>query len=281
MDNKAFNYSVIRFLPEKTIGEFINIGVIIKCCETGFLGYKIQPWTQRASQFFKNVDRGFYTYATKALQDEVENIKRLVFKQNNDIPLLKNDLNMIFGSIVKTYDTAIQFSPVFSGLTTDLDSELEYLHQKYVLAHIEEPVRTDKVSGYRVERSVKDILRREQLTDSFKEMELKCSYFSHKFPLTHKNGGDPYILQPLSLDIEDEKAINDTAHKWFGRIEDLKSENAFTITMIIAPPRQGKFKNHFDHAIKILGNNTDNIVLLPDIEDFGKKLRNDIKISSH
>lgn len=276
MDKYKFNYTVVRFVPEKTLGEFVNIGIILKCNETGFLGARVHQWSQRVSHFFKYVDRQHYIYAKNSLESEIERVRKSMDKDRNNLPLLREDVNNIFSSIVKPIDSAIQFSPVYGGITSDLDAELDYLFKKYVLAHIQGPDPRKKVTREQIEREIKTTLKNEKLASKFKPRELKCKVFSQKFPYVYKNGGAPEIIHPLSFDYEDEMTLNDTAYKWRGRLEDLRKDKEFRITMVVAPPSSRKFRNQYNHAMDLLKGYAE-IVPHRELPEFGRRLKEKIK----
>lgn len=277
MGKYKFNYTVIRFVPEKTLGEFVNIGVILKCSDTGYLGVRLHQWSQRVSHFFKYVDRELYVYAKKSLEAEINKIQKSLKTQKNNIPLLKEDVDEVFSSVVKPLDSAIQFSPVYGGVTDDLEAEIEYLFGKYVMAHIQGPDKRERIKREHIERGIKNTLRQERLASKFTERVIKCKVLSQKFPFVYKNGGAPVVIQPLSFDYDDESYLNDTAYKWKGRLEDLKNDVDFRITIVVAPPREQKFQTHYKHATELLKEFAD-IVPHSELPDFGKKLKETISV---
>lgn len=40
---RTCNYAVVRFLPYRETGEFVNVGVVLYCREAGFFDVALEP----------------------------------------------------------------------------------------------------------------------------------------------------------------------------------------------------------------------------------------------
>ena len=117
------NFVVVRFVPDKTVGEFVNIGVVMKCNDYEWFDYMITDWNDRMESFFKRfegVDKELYDSAVGGLCEEIK--------------LCEGNGGNIMNKIVKPLDGVIQFSDVYSGIAhaDKLQEQLIYLFQKYV-----------------------------------------------------------------------------------------------------------------------------------------------------
>lgn len=120
-----YDYAIIRVVPRVEREEFINVGVILSCLDTNFLGSKIELDEKRLKCFAPHL--------------EIENIK--CFLQT--IPKIcagEKDSGVI-GSLPKrarfywltaVRSTIIQTSTVHSGLCENPESQIEKLIEKYV-----------------------------------------------------------------------------------------------------------------------------------------------------
>lgn len=129
MKEFACQYAIGRFLPYAEGGEFVNVGVILCCPDTGFLNFKLESQEQnRVASFFPELAIDFYVEGLAAWNDDLERIHHSV--QNS------SDAIAYFSEAVKPKAAAFRFGPVGAVLTTDPQQELERLFKRYVLRQI-------------------------------------------------------------------------------------------------------------------------------------------------
>lgn len=113
----AYDYAVIRVVPEVTRGEFINAGVIIFCRTRRFLAAAIDLDEERLLALAPAVDLA-------AVRAQLALIPAIC---QGDGPIGALGLSEIFHWIVAPHSTMVQASDVHSGLTDDLPGALEHL----------------------------------------------------------------------------------------------------------------------------------------------------------
>ncbi len=120
-----YDYAIIRVVPRVEREEFINVGVILSCQMTNFLGSKIELDENRFKCFAPFL--------------EIENIKHYL----ETIPKICNgekDAGLIgqlpkrsrFYWLTAVRSTIIQTSTVHSGLCENPESQIDKLIEKYV-----------------------------------------------------------------------------------------------------------------------------------------------------
>lgn len=116
-DAWAYDYAVIRIVPDVTREEFINVGVILFCRTQRYLAARIEMDEARLRELAPAIDAD------------------MVHRQLALIPAICAGEGTIgrmgqaeaFHWLVAPHSTVIQCSPVHSGVTNDLDATLERL----------------------------------------------------------------------------------------------------------------------------------------------------------
>lgn len=115
--NCAYDYAVVRVVPNVDRGEFINAGVIVFCRTERFLAAKIELDRARLLTLAPDVD-------VAEVQAQLELIPRLCAGEGAIGQLGQAET---FHWLVAPHSTVVQCSPVHSGLTDDLSGVVERL----------------------------------------------------------------------------------------------------------------------------------------------------------
>ena len=113
----AYDYAVVRVVPNVDRGEFINAGVIVFCRTQRFLAAKIELDPARLLILAPAVD-------VTDVQAQLELIPRLCAGEGAIGQLGQAET---FHWLVAPHSTVVQCSPVHSGLTDDLPGVVERL----------------------------------------------------------------------------------------------------------------------------------------------------------
>lgn len=117
-----FDYAIVRVVPWVERGEYINAGVILFCRTRRFLGARIELDRRRLLALAPNFDA-----------DAAETHLQLILDICNGAgPIGQLALAERFHWLVTPRSTAIQVSPVHSGLCADPAAMLEHLLETMV-----------------------------------------------------------------------------------------------------------------------------------------------------
>lgn len=125
-DCHAYDYAVLRVVPEVAREEFINVGVILSCPDRQFLGVRTHVDAERLRAFAPGLDEELVRAHLAALEavcrggDEAGPIGALPPRQR-------------FHWLVAPKSTIIQTSPPHTGLCRDPKETLDRLLRDYVL----------------------------------------------------------------------------------------------------------------------------------------------------
>jgi hypothetical protein len=115
-----FDYALIRVVPRIDREEFLNVGAIVHCPTRGFLAAAVELDRQRLAALGAAVD-------LELIEQHLRAIPALCAGDPTAGPLAALPARERFHWLVAPRSTAVQTSPVHTGLTDDPAQALEHL----------------------------------------------------------------------------------------------------------------------------------------------------------
>jgi hypothetical protein len=124
---KAFQYTVLRVVPDVERGERVNVGVILYSPERRFLGARAQVNAERIRALAPDLDLG-------ALERHLASLVAIAEGKAEAGPLAHLPQSERFGALSAPSSTIIQPSEVHTGVCEDGATELDDLFERLVTA---------------------------------------------------------------------------------------------------------------------------------------------------
>ena len=131
----TYTCTILRYIHDVAVGEFVNVGVIVHCQEYNYLRAKFCHKTARISRFFPGFDKRQYKQIISHIENEIL-LKRQI---KIDMQLLKQqpapciqDAKTIADSILPVNDSSLQFTEIKGGTTNNFEMTLSYLYDRFV-----------------------------------------------------------------------------------------------------------------------------------------------------
>ena len=121
-DACSYDFAVIRVVPDVTREEFVNAGVILFCRTRRYLAARIDLDEARLAALAPHFD-------SELVRRHLALIPAICAGEG---PVGQMGKAEAFHWLVAPHSTAIQCSPVHSGVTADLDAALERLMEMHV-----------------------------------------------------------------------------------------------------------------------------------------------------
>lgn len=121
-----YEYAVLRLVPRVEREEFLNLGIIFFCKQTGYLKCLYTVDEQRIAAFCKAVDLAH-------LKSNLESFCKIAAANEDAGPIAKLDAPSRFRWLTAIRSTIIQTSRVHPGLCINEEETLNELYQKLVL----------------------------------------------------------------------------------------------------------------------------------------------------
>ena len=124
-DCHAYDYAILRLVPQVEREEFINVGVILSCPDRQFLGVRLSVDQERVAAFAPAVD-----VATVLLH--LHSFEAVCRGGAGAGPIGELPARQRFLWLVAPRSTIIQTSPVHTGWLRDPEAALDKLLRQYV-----------------------------------------------------------------------------------------------------------------------------------------------------
>ena len=125
MPPSAFQYAIVRIVPQIERGECVNAGVVLFCRSLGFLAARIELDEARVRALAPEVD-------LDSVRSHVDALARIAAGAPAAGPIAALPASERFHWLVAPASTVIQCSPVHTGLSVDPARELERLAERLV-----------------------------------------------------------------------------------------------------------------------------------------------------
>jgi hypothetical protein len=122
---KAYEYQLLRFMPDRVSGEFVNVGLALYCREDRFLAVETLRKTARQKVFFPGLDIRYLSSTLNYIRKAVQEVA--VKYQAVEQFALPNGLREITLSILPDDDTALFFTEVRTGIDVSLQAAFDDL----------------------------------------------------------------------------------------------------------------------------------------------------------
>src|SRR5436309_8780085 len=123
---RAFQYTVLRVVPDVERGERINVGVILYSPERKFLGARVQVDRERLAAVAPELDLA-------ALERHLASLVAVADGDPDGGPIAQLPQSERFGALSAPSSTIVQPSEVHTGVCEDGSDELEALFQRLVV----------------------------------------------------------------------------------------------------------------------------------------------------
>lgn len=250
MTKHAYSYVVLRYVHDTTTDEFANVGVVVVSPSTSFIGVRMKSTYSRLSAMFRGFSPDHYRAMIRHIEMRLNDLKRFVGKPLvfDDFP---NDASALARLVVPEDDSSFQWSPMGSGLASDLDVVVSYLFERMVEPPSESGEQTRRDDA-EVWGAFKSALDARHLLDRFQgktiEVEGDALKFDHAFKNSKWHG-----LVPVSFDLIQPNSIVRKAHTLLGSVTSVSdSSEPFKVYYLVGEPRLDALKAEYERALKIL-----------------------------
>ena len=232
MKEQACHYAIARFRPYPDGGEFVNVGILLCCPQTGIFDFILETARRRArvTHFFPELDAKIYRDGLNAWREE---LTRLHYAAT------PTTARALFEGVTQPKATAWQTGSAGIVLTNDPQVALQELFARYVLRQYE---ATREAPELRLRRRVAGLLRGQELLQFYPERRIGGEDYGVTLPFVYwpKELERPVkAIKPLYLNRNTPNEVYDYADDWIARIKRLRRRKAWpaqSLFAVQAPP---------------------------------------------
>lgn len=129
-EKRRYTYTVLRYVHDVMTGEFLNVGIVLHMPSLALLRVRTRKTIGRIKDVFPDLDR-------EAFRAAVTSIDRAIGQLTGEAaigspPGRDEDAASFARRALPADDSALQWSPVGSGVTDDVDKTLDRLFARLV-----------------------------------------------------------------------------------------------------------------------------------------------------
>jgi hypothetical protein len=243
-NQQVCNFAVVRFLPYPETDEFVNVGVVMACPQTGLFDYRIETsQRERITSFFPELNVATLLDGRKGFVHEMDRVKTLFNKhaapEQGTFPFDQKQFVAVFRELVRPRESVFRFGGIGTVLTDDPQQQLKHLFEYYVKRQF---AQHEEYHENIMARRWKDVFRVEEIL-KYTEKEIGNDLYKVKIPFVLEADGHLLkAIKPLDLEKQNSTRIIEYGDKWRGRIERLRGMKRFPEEMlfVIHQPAAGK-----------------------------------------
>jgi hypothetical protein len=245
----SYTYTVLRYVHDVTIGEFVNVGVALYASEVRYLGALCRTTYGRLSKVFPGVNAEHFKALMRHIQNRFEESgERLASELQFASP---SDVIEIAQSVLPKDDSSLQWSPSGSGRTDDPAQALEKIFDRMVMRYEDKQASSTRTDED-VWRNFKKDLEGQRILQYFKPKTISVQDDEIEFQYSWKNG-KWNCLEPISFDMATADNIRDKAHRWMGQLASVQGAvDRFKVYLLVGAPQQEILQPAFLRAISML-----------------------------
>ena len=278
MSNKLpYTYIILRYVHDVMTGEFVNVGVVMHVSLQRRVLAKTRTTIGRLRGVFPDLNRNAFTAAMHAVQRAFKKIAKENAKDG--LFVTEGDATSFARQAVPADDSSLQWSPVGSGLTDEVEGTFNRLYDRFV-------ARYDTHSRHRrtdddVWRPVLQKLEEKNIASRLQEKVISGPVDDVFFQHAWKNGRWN-VYEPVSFDLVDADGIKTKAREWLGHLTAVVvggNVEAFQPHFIVGAPSDPMLRNAYDSAVEILRRSPNNPEIYEEtqIDDLVARIEDEVR----
>ncbi|MBX6745222.1 MAG: DUF3037 domain-containing protein [Acetobacteraceae bacterium] len=237
MTQHPYTYTILRYLHDPRAGEALNVGVVLHVAAERTLLARVRSTFGRVKAAFPDLDGEAFKQALREVERGIERVAREM--QRGGLLAAAGDAAAFARRAMPEDDSALQWSPVGSGLTADAEATLERLYDRFVQRHDDRARR--RRDDEDIWRPVRERLEARGVSVPFEEKTFAGEVDAITFRHAWKNG-QWHAYEGVSLDLASQDSIMEKARRWVGHLTTVKDGLAEPLKLhliIGAPQEQG------------------------------------------
>lgn len=248
-EKRAYSYTILRYVHDVVSGEALNVGVVMHAPASGFLKVQTRKTIGRLKHVFPDLNRHDFQEAMRA----VDRGLAAIAKQAKGEPLFDGQVDARTHAlkVLPNDDSALQWSPVGTGLTGDPAKTFLRLYERYVAQYDRKADR--RRSDEDIWRPVREKLAEREIYVPFESKVVTGTQDQIEFKKAWKNGRW-HAYEPVSFDLAEADHIKDKARRWRGHLSAVAEGTSEDIELhfVLGRPQDTSLMRAYEAAKTIL-----------------------------
>ena len=246
----TIQYQILRYLPDRVSGEFVNLGIVAFDSSNKILKSKFINKIGKISSFFPNINSRYLIKSIKTIQQDLEMFSN---RFNSELSFKKIDsIDEITRNVLPKDDSALVFSETKKTLDIEVGATINDLFSRFVNIHLieedDDEVRRDKEVWNKVYKKHFDEYG---ISSHLNHHKIKTQNDELEFDKAWKNGVWN-CFETVSFNLTRSDAIKNKVYKWVGKLDELDSsdEPVHIYLLSVLPHEHPELKKFINKKIK-------------------------------
>lgn len=247
---KTIHYQLLRYLPDRVSGEFVNLGIVAYDAKNRNIKSKFISRIGNISSFFPNINSKYLIKSIKTIQNDLSQLSNRFISEFTFEKI--ESIEQITSMVLPKDDSALIFSEVKKTLDIQVESTINDLFNRFVSIHFSEDeddeVRRDKEVWNKVYKKHFDEYG---ISSHLKHHNIKTENDELEFDKAWKNGVWN-CFETVSFNLTRPDAIKNKVYKWVGKLDSLHTSTEATHIYLLSvlPSEHPELKTFIEKMIK-------------------------------
>lgn len=249
---KKYQYQVVRYIHDRTTGEFVNVGIVIYMPGEQLLKSKFINKFSRLTQFFNEFNGHALLNTLRCFDKELNVISKRI--ASSDLFESYSSIEEITNSILTNDDSALQCSLLKRGIDISCQAAIDDLFNSLVNKYNHEADKESHDDKYVWRKVYKKHFDELGITNKLKEHTVQTNHDLIQFDKAWKNGVWN-CYQTLSFDLKRTDSIKSKVYKWSGILNELENstESLHLYFLTISPKKNKTIKKFIEDTLNRQG----------------------------
>jgi len=247
-----YTYCLVKYLHDPSVGEMLNIGVLLCAPAVPFVRAKFNLHYERLSSAFVHFDGEHYRQIIGGIERRVQKLEprrdeSKLFPLSEDPQTVED----VISFVAPDRALSIQFGPMLAGVTDEPEAELDHIYEQSVLAQYpqkERKGRNDDEVWHQYRKSLQA-----KRVDKYLEPKIFVSE-SYEFRFDHAFKNERWhVLKPVTMDYATAETMQNRATRVLGEASALDGNTELgTYYILLGEPQDESHKSAYIKAKNLL-----------------------------
>ena len=244
----GFTYVPLRFFPDVTTGEFVNVGIVVFSPDVAFFGGAFSVPVHRLKALAPTVNEWAVQESVNAIADWVAHTRAKVARSG--VPRGFQTVLQLARGALPSDDSGLQWGPIGSGTANDMQVELRHLFNHFVIRRGESEGRSRPDDA--VWLRFRDQFQRLRLIELMEPVRLSAhgNVLDLQYTIRHSRR---HCFVPVSLDWPTAEVLREHAYAVLGRFAAVRATTEpHHVHFLVGMPASPALRDAAQEALRIL-----------------------------
>ena len=247
----SYSYCVLRYLHDPSVGEAINVGVLVYAPEAGFVRFQSEHRSKALSALFRGFQRDEFTRFLVRLEASVQHFQNSLTQARSglfEMGKRPDNAETLAKWLFSDNQLNFQFGPAKGGVTRDFLSITQTVFERQILSQRPFPNQHKRRDEEAVWNVFQAALREQGITKYLAPRIIETPAFDLPFKHAYENERW-HAIEPLSFDYARPEEIRDKAMLWYSYGAALKESDDFAqLYLLLGAPTNPDYKIAYEKA---------------------------------